>query len=113
MDGALVLVERWMASQQDPNNPNTMRTLLSPLFYSDFAYVVSYIVVTSLPGGWSFYTLVLGYARHHCARPPSKEGCKGPGSHYSLDEYSDDSYLLFGLLMRKVIPRLLLLSRVV
>ena len=91
MDGALVLIERWMASQQDLNNPITMRTLLSPLFYSDFAYVISDIVVTSLPGGWSFYTLMLGYARHHCARLPSNEGYNGPGSHY-----------LFTLLMRKV-----------
>ena len=34
----------------------------------------SYVIVIPLPGGWSFYTLVLGVARHQCARPHPMEG---------------------------------------
>ena len=33
-----------------------------------------YVIVISLPGGWSFYTLVSGVARHQCARPHPREG---------------------------------------
>ena len=32
------------------------------------------VIVISLPGGWSFYTLVSGVARHQCARPHPREG---------------------------------------
>ena len=61
----------------------------------------SEVIVISLPGGWSFYTLVSGVARHQCARPHPREGYNYYitcylGNITVQERYGQHSYMLPG-----------------
>ena len=53
------------------------------------------VIVISLPGGWSFYTMVSGVARHQYARPHPREGYNLYLGNITVEKrYEQHSYML-------------------